>query len=288
MKVKWFPNQTIEHINSGRKIVDLGIKNKVALITGGSTGIGFATAFRMAQEGAHVFIIARSQENIDTAKTKIENDTGSKALGMAADISDSAQPAQVVSRCMQDFGRLDMLVNNAGRAQVGGLLQTSAEHWQSMVEIKLYALVECCRAALPIMQNAGWGRIVNISSVGGRYPTPKLMISHVVSAAINNLTKSLALEVAHDNILVNAIGVGAVTTDNWKKNVMTNLRKQRPDWDELNDEEMLARLGEEKTPLGRFGEPEEIARLATFLASNANGFVTGATIEASGGADRFI
>ncbi|MFC1665438.1 SDR family NAD(P)-dependent oxidoreductase [Pseudomonadota bacterium] len=268
--------------------MDLGIKGKVALITGGSSGIGFSTAHNMAQEGAHIFIIARSQENIERAKTRLENETGSKVSGMVADMGDNSQPAQIVNRCIRDFGRLDILINNAGRAQVGGLLQTEPEQWQSMVEVKLYALVECCRAALPIMQENGWGRIVNISSVGGIYPTPKLMISHVVSAAINNLTKSLALEVAHNNVLVNAIGVGAVTTDNWKKNVIANLRKQRPDWDSLSDEDMLDRLGKEKTPLGRFGKPEEIARLATFLASEANGFVTGATIEASGGADRFI
>ena len=113
-------------------------------------------------------------------------------------------------------------------------------------------------------------------------------MSHVLSAAINNLTKSLALEVAKDGILVNAIGIGAVATDNWANNMLPAVRKNRLEMSSLSDDEVLARISAELTPVGRAGAPEEIAAIAAFLGSARNGFVTGDTIEASGGADRFM
>jgi 3-oxoacyl-[acyl-carrier protein] reductase len=138
------------------------------------------------------------------------------------------------------------------------------------------------------MQKNRWGRIVNMSSIGGIYPNTKLFVSHVLSAAINNLTKSLALEVAKDGILVNAIGIGAVATDNWANNMIPAVRRSRPELSTLSDDEVLARISTELTPIGRPGAPKEIAAIAAFLSSERNGFVTGDTIEASGGADRFM
>jgi 3-oxoacyl-[acyl-carrier protein] reductase len=157
-----------------------------------------------------------------------------------------------------------------------------------MTGVKLTSMRRLCRAAIPYMQKKRWGRIVNMSSIGGIYPNPKLLISHVLSAAINNLTKSLALEVAQDGILVNAIGIGAVATDNWANNMIPALRKSRAELSSLSDDEVLSRISAELTPIGRAGTPEEIAAIAAFLCSNRNGFVTGDTIEASGGADRFM
>ncbi|MCL5497796.1 SDR family oxidoreductase [Escherichia coli] len=120
------------------------------------------------------------------------------------------------------------------------------------------------------------------------YPNPQLTVSHALSAAINNLTRSLALSVAPEGILVNAIGVGAVATDNWAQNMLPNVRLRRPELAEKTDEEVMALLGKEKTPVGRFGIPEDIAAITAFLLSQRNQFVTGQTIEASGGADRFM
>jgi 3-oxoacyl-[acyl-carrier protein] reductase len=157
-----------------------------------------------------------------------------------------------------------------------------------MTAVKLTAMRRLCRAAIPNMRQRRWGRIVNMSSIGGIYPNPKLLVSHVLSAAINNLTKSLALEVAADGILVNAIGIGAVATNNWANNMVPSLRRTRPEYSSLSDEEVIARISAELTPIGRAGKPEEIAAVAAFLSSERNGFVTGATIEASGGADRFM
>jgi 3-oxoacyl-[acyl-carrier protein] reductase len=268
--------------------MELGLAGKVALITGASTGIGYETARLMAAEGANVFGVARNGERLVDAMAKIAGETDGETAAYAVDVAEEGAADMAVAAAVKRFGALHILVNNAGRAQAGGIQDNDRAVWQDMVETKLFAMAEFCKAAIPEMKRAGWGRIVNVSSVGGIYPTPKLTISHALSAAINNVTKSLALEVAAENILVNAVCVGAVTTDNWQNNMIPPLRRQRADLKGLSDDEVLAAVGREKTPIGRFGTPEEIAKLAVFLASEANGFVTGDAIEASGGADRFI
>lgn len=164
--------------------------------------------------------------------------------------------------------------------------------WQEMIETKLSAMRRFCRALIPHMRQRRWGRIVSISSIGGIFPNYRLMVSHTLSAAINNLTRSIALEVARDGILVNAIAVGAVLPDNWASNMLPAVRQQRPELASRSDEAIVKLLGEEMTPVGRFGRPEEIAAIAAFLVaflvSDRNGFITGHTVEASGGADRFM
>jgi 3-oxoacyl-[acyl-carrier protein] reductase len=167
-------------------------------------------------------------------------------------------------------------------------MSSSEQDWSEMTDVKLTAMRRLCKAAIPVMREKRWGRIVNMSSIGGIYPNHKLLISHVLSAAINNLTKSLALEVAADGILVNAIGIGAVATDNWANNMIPALRHARPELAHLSDDEILFKISAERTPTGRAGDPRDIAAIAAFLASDRNRFVTGDTIEASGGADRFM
>jgi 3-oxoacyl-[acyl-carrier protein] reductase len=194
----------------------------------------------------------------------------------------------IVGKSIEAFGGLHILVNNAGRAHAGGLMNSSEEDWEEMTGVKLTSMRRMCKAAIPHMQKAGWGRIVNMSSIGGIYPNPKLFVSHVLSAAINNLTKSLAMEVAKDGILVNAIGIGAVATDNWANNMVPAVRRARQEFSTLSDDEVIARISAELTPVGRAGTAREIAAIAAFLSSDRNGFVTGDTIEASGGADRFM
>jgi 3-oxoacyl-[acyl-carrier protein] reductase len=167
-------------------------------------------------------------------------------------------------------------------------MNSSEEDWEEMAGVKLTSMRRMCKAAIPHMQKAGWGRIVNMSSIGGIYPNPKLFVSHVLSAAINNLTKSLAMEVAKDGILVNAIGIGAVATENWANNMVPAVRRARQEFSTLSDDEVIARISAELTPVGRAGTAQEIGAIAAFLSSDRNGFVTGDTIEASGGADRFM
>lgn len=268
--------------------MDLKLAGKVALVTGARTGIGFSICEELAANGVHLVMVARQEAELILAAQKIEDKYGVKALPVAGDVTDKKLPEQVVKQAESVFQHIDLLVNNAGRAHAGTLLTTSEEDWFSMTETKLSATRRFCKAVIPGMQARKWGRIVNISSIGGIYPNPQLTVSHTLSAAINNLTRSLALSVAPDGILVNAVGVGAVATDNWAQNMLPNVRNRRPELADKTDGEVMVLLGKEKTPVGRFGLPEDIAAITAFLLSDRNQFVTGQTIEASGGADRFM
>lgn len=268
--------------------MELNIKGLTAVITGASAGIGRGIAQELATQGTNLVMIARNAERLEAAARDIAGHYGVQTLAIAGDVAAADFPERVAQQAQLRFGGIDMLVNNAGRAHSGGLMDTTEEEWRSMTEIKFSAMRRFCRAVIPFMRQRGWGRIVNISSIGGIYPNPQLMVSHALSAAINNFTKSLALEVAADGILVNAIGVGAVATDNWAHNMLPGVRRRRPELHDLTDEQLVALLGKERTPTGRFGRPEDIAAAAVFLLSARNAFITGHTLEASGGADRFM
>lgn len=268
--------------------MNLGISGKTALVTGASTGIGECVARMLALEGVKVAISARGADRLAETAKRIAAETDGVVEPVACDIAEAGAADRLVGEVSDLLGPIEILVNNAGRAHAGGLLVASDADWEGMFNLKLMGMIRCCRAAVPQMQKRGWGRIVNMSSVGGVYPNNKLMVSHSLSAAICNATKSIALDVAGSGILANAIGIGAVATKNWEENMIPKVRETRPDLRDLPDQELVARLGAEMTPVGRFGEPQEIADLAVYLVSARNGFVTGATVEASGGADKFM
>jgi 3-oxoacyl-[acyl-carrier protein] reductase len=268
--------------------MDLGIAGRVAIVTGASAGIGYAVADELLANGASVLVVARNEARLNQAAEKLLGRKGAKVASLAADVAKPESAELIVGKSIEAFGGLHILVNNAGRAHAGGLMNSSEEDWEEMTGVKLTSMRRMCKAAIPHMQKAGWGRIVNMSSIGGIYPNPKLFVSHVLSAAINNLTKSLAMEVAKDGILVNAIGIGAVATDNWANNMVPAVRRARQELSTLSDDEVIARISAELTPVGRAGTAQEIGAIAAFLSSDRNGFVTGDTIEASGGADRFM
>lgn len=268
--------------------MDLGIAGRVAIVTGASAGIGYAVAEELLANGAPVLVVARNEARLNEAAEKLRGHQGAKVVTLAADVAKPESAELIIGKAIEAFGGLHILVNNAGRAHAGGLMSSSEDDWEEMTGVKLTSMRRMCKAAVPQMQKAGWGRIVNMSSIGGIYPNPKLFVSHVLSAAINNLTKSLAMEVAKDGILVNAIGIGAVATENWANNMVPAVRRARQEFSTLSDDEVIARISAELTPVGRAGTAREIAAIAAFLSSDRNGFVTGDTIEASGGADRFM
>jgi 3-oxoacyl-[acyl-carrier protein] reductase len=204
--------------------MDLGIAGRVAIVTGASAGIGYAVADELLANGACVLVVARNEARLNQAAEKLGR-KGAKVASLAADVAKPESAELIVGKSIEAFGGLHILVNNAGRAHAGGLMNSSEEDWEEMTGVKLTSMRRMCKAAIPHMQKAGWGRIVNMSSIGGIYPNPKLFVSHVLSAAINNLTKSLAMEVAKDGILVNAIGIGAVATENWANNMVPAVRR---------------------------------------------------------------
>jgi 3-oxoacyl-[acyl-carrier protein] reductase len=266
--------------------MELGITEKTAIITGASTGIGFAIARELAENGARVVLVARTADRLHQAAKVIMQECHAEVLAVPADVSDPAAPERIVHSALARFGGVDIMINSAGRAHAGDILETTDADWEEMTATKLSAMQRFCRGVIPGMRERHWGRIVNISSIGGIYPNYKLTVSHALSAAINNLTRSL--EFAPDGILINAVAVGAVITENWKHNMLPSVRRQRPELADYSDERLIDLLGKELTPVGRFGRPEEIASVVVFLASDRNSFVTGDIIQASGGADRFI
>ena len=209
--------------------MDLGIKNKVAFITGASAGIGLSTAEAFVNEGAKVIICGRNQQKLDDAKKQIKQNTGVEVGSYSCDTSKFDQVEKTVNEIVKEYKKIDILINNAGKAQAGGVVDAKPEDWQSMIDVKIYSLINTCKLIAPIMKKNKWGRIVNMSSIGGIYPNPKLTISHGLSAAINNLTRSLSLDLAPYNIIANAIGIGAVRTKNWEENILPKVRQTRKD-----------------------------------------------------------
>ncbi|GAB2893631.1 SDR family NAD(P)-dependent oxidoreductase [Microbulbifer echini] len=268
--------------------MDLGISDRVAVVTGASSGIGYAITEEFLKNGAKVVLVALRKNRLQEAENTFHKNFKTKIISIAIDVTEPDSAQRILDKTLDAFGPPEILVNNAGRAQTGGLLSSTEEDWEQMTAVKFTSMRRLCKATIPYMQKKRWGRIVNMSSIGGTYPNPKLFISHVLSAAINNLSKALALEVAADNILVNAVGVGAVKTENWKNNMLPFIRKTTPGLAQLSDDELLAQVSKECTPVKHPGAPEDIASLTAYLCSARNNFVTGDAIEASGGADRFM
>jgi NAD(P)-dependent dehydrogenase (short-subunit alcohol dehydrogenase family) len=256
--------------------VRLGLEGRRGLVTGGSKGLGEAIARELVREGAQVAICARDEgEVIATGK-----DIGA-AYAQAADVTDPEQVHDFVARSAGALGGIDFLVNNAGGAHPGTFETLTDEDWHGDLDIKLFSLIRCSREVLPYMRDAGGGRIVNIGAVYSRYPDPTFFATSVNRAAGNSFTKTLALELARDNILVNGVNIGFVTTPQWE-----NIHRRRAP--ELTLDEFFDRLARQEVPLGRFGTPDEVSGLVAFLLSERAGYITGASIDVAGGMGKYV
>ena len=250
--------------------MDLGLKGRVAIVTGGSYGIGQAVAHCLLEEGAKVAICARDGEQLQrTAK-----ELGPDVLAVQADVSKTADIQTLFDKTLNKFGKLDILVNNAGGTHLSQLLDLPDEAWQENIEVNLFGVIRCSRLALPFMRKQKWGRIINISSIFGKQPGGGMIDYNATKAAVISLTKTLADELAKDNVLVNAVCPGPVRTPLWE-NAAKMINPKDP-------EGMIAGFAAANIPIGRFGRPEEIAGLVAFLASDEVPFVCGAVVEITG------
>lgn len=252
--------------------MDLGLKGKVAVVTGGTEGIGKATALKLAQEGAKVAICARSPERLDKTADEIRK-TGTEVLAIAADMSKAADIERFMKAVIERFGRLDILVNNAGTSARGKFLEVDDATWSADLELKLFGAIRCTRLAVPHMKKQGGGRIINITISSAKQPGAQSMPTSVSRAAGLALTKALSKEFAADNILVNTVCIGKIKSGQ---------HERRYTREGISAEQYYAQMARD-VPLGRVGEAVEVANVIAFLASDAASYVTGSSINLDGG-----
>lgn len=252
--------------------MDLGLKGKVALVTGGTEGIGKATALTLAREGARVAICARRKPLLDAVAAEITR-AGGEALAIVADMSKAADCQRFIDEAVRKFGRIDILVNNAGTSKRGKFLELQDEEWSADIELKVFGAIRCTRLAIPHMKKQGGGRIINITISSAKQPGAESMPTSVSRAAGLAITKALSKEFAADNILVNTICIGKIKSGQHERRIKN---------EGINAEDYYAALSKE-IPLQRAGEAQEVANVIAFLASDAASYVTGTSINLDGG-----
>lgn len=262
--------------------MDFGIAGRCALVTGGSLGIGRACAEHLAAEGVDVAIVARDGERATDVAGEIARAKQAKVVAIAADLSRPEGVARAVAEAGASLGRIDILINNAGSAPIGRLQDLDDATWQDCFDLKLMGYVRCARAVIPDMRARRWGRVVNIIGRGGHYPSARYLAGGAINAALLNITQALAEECGPDNVLVNGINPGATATPRQQ-----TLVAQKAKLANRTVEEIIAESAT-NIPLGRIGQPDDVAALATYLCSEPASFINGALMEVDGGASRTL
>ncbi len=261
--------------------MDVRMDGRVAVITGASTGLGLAMAKEFAASGASIALLARKADALASAKAEVAKAAGktnAKIEAYSCDVSKAQPIADTWKKVEADFGKVDVLVNNAGISHAKPFETVTDEDWQSDLDLKLFAAIRTIRLALPGMRERKWGRIVNVLNIGAKAPTANSTPTSVSRAAGLALTKALSHENASYNIMVNAMLVGLIESDQWVR------RHKTPAGEGKSYEEFLAGMAKGRIPIGRMGKAEEFARMACFLCSDAASFITGVAINVDGGA----
>ncbi len=258
--------------------MDLGIQGKVAIVTGGSRGIGRETAKKLLEAGVRVALCARSEEPLERTRGELQATTGGEVLAVVADMSVQADVQRLVRDTTERFGGADILVNNAGTMYSGRFGVLTDAGLRAQLDAKLFGFMRATRLVAPAMKARRWGRIVNVIGGAGKEPDPYMLGSGITNSALLNLTKALSTEFGPDNVLVNAVCPGWVDTGLWRRNAAGLA-------DELGagSEDEARRLAARKNALGRFGRPEELADAIAFLCSEAASFITGVSLNVDGG-----
>ncbi len=257
--------------------MDLGLRGKAALVTGGSKGIGRAIALGLAREGARVALLARDRGALEQAAKAIAAETGAETFVVEADLTKPGQADGAVEAVVKRFGRIDILVNNAGAAPGGQLPDLKEEDWALALQLKFMGYVRCTKAVLPHMIKQGGGRIVNVVGNDGVKPIGIEISPSAANAADLAMTVALAEQYGRNGICVNAINPGPVATERWD-GLVAGIAKTRG----ITFDEAQTRA-ERSIPLGRICRPEEVADVVVFVASERASFMNGASITVDGG-----
>ncbi len=256
--------------------MNITLDGRTAMITGGSKGLGLAMAKMFAESGGHVALVARGAEALEAAAAEIRAAApAAKVVVVQADIRTEQGCADAAAAAIRGLGQVDILVNNAGTSQRGPFLEVSEALWRDDLDLKLMAAIRLCRAVLPGMVERKWGRIINVLNIGAKAPAAGSAPTSISRAAGMALTKALANEFAPHNVLVNAMLVGIIESDQW-------VRRHAQEKRNISWEEWKAEQGK-SVPLGRMGYAYEFAAQALLLASDMGGYTTGTAINVDGG-----
>ena len=260
--------------------MELSLEGKIAIVTGGSKGIGRTTALALAQEGVDVAICARGMEDLEDAAAEIRAKTGRKALAVQADMGDPEDIKKFVSATVAELGGVDILINNAVNSTAASFMELTDEDWMNHINVKVMGYVRCSREVIPHMQQRGGGRIINIGGMAARSANTLTNSNGVTNSAVSNIAKNLSDQVAPDGILVNCIHPGTTRTP---RQTMILERQARDANITLEEAE---RRAVSLIPIGRMVESRDIADLVLFLVSDRATAITGQTIAVEGGAGR--
>jgi 3-oxoacyl-[acyl-carrier protein] reductase len=258
--------------------MELQLKDKIAVITGGSVGIGLAVAKGLAEEGVHLVLCARNQARLDAEATVISDQFGVEVTGIKADVSKTEDIQELVSQISERYDGIDILINNAGVGSNEKIMDAPDDKWQYYWDLHVMAAIRLSRSLVPLMENKGGGVILHNSSICAKQPLYYEPIYNTTKAALSMFSKCLAEEVISKNIRVNTVNPGLIMTPDWKKTAGELGEKEG-----ITADEYLDRLAKEYTPIGRFAAPEELAKFFVFLCSPMASYSVGSTYYVDGG-----
>ncbi len=257
--------------------MDTGLKGKVAIVAGSSSGIGKATALAFAAEGAHVALCARRQAELELVAAEAKKRFGVETFTQAVDVGDPAAVQAFVAATHAKLGRVDVCVPNAGGPPAKPFLDTTLDDWERAWHLNLRSAIVFSQAVLPQMQQQRWGRIVTLTSYTVKQPVPELVLSNTIRAGVMGLVRSLAGQFGKDGITINNVGPGFTSTDRSRSLLETRAKNRN-----VSYEQVLGDL-EREIPIGRMATPEEVAETIVWLSSEAAASITGQTILVDGG-----
>ncbi len=257
--------------------MDLGLKNKVALVAAGSAGIGFACARELAREGARVFLCSREAQHASDAAQKIHEETGADVAGIACDVTDDAAVEAFVHLAIERAGRIDICVTNAGGPPAQTFAETDLDTFRHAFELNALSAIRFAKLVVPGMIERKWGRLINITSVSVKQPIDGLLLSNTVRAGLTGFAKTLSNEVAAHGVTVNNVAPGYTLTD--RQDYLAEVRGKALG---KSKQEVIDSWGEQ-APMRRMAEPEEIGAAVAFLASERASYITGVTLAVDGG-----